>query len=274
MRVWFAILSLLLLALAGCTDSGDEDGTGTSSSSSSGSSSSGSSTGSSSASSSSGSSSSSSNSSGPDLNGTAPTAALTVTVAEGFTPVLVTFKFSATGFQDPEFVDWTLDIDDDGVPEAEGFGGLPSTYEQTITKEGNFSARFVADDGVDLAEATFDYATIAEPEVPPQAPIQITGTAMIGLGGEDPITPIDHAYTATQVAKTMTVSMTFDVLIPVVDDLDWALYRPDGSLHESGANIGQEDPIVVADAVAGDWTVQVRPFTGANIAYTIDIVFS
>jgi hypothetical protein len=151
MRVLFVTLSLLLLALAGCTDSGTENGEGGEEAAA------GSETGGVGA----------GNVTGGPFNASIPLVILTVTVPEGLAPVDVSFNMSISGFADESFVDWTLDVDDDGAAESTGFGGMPFNYTQTFTVGGNYTAVFSADDGDGFADVSVNFTIFAEPVIPP-----------------------------------------------------------------------------------------------------------
>jgi hypothetical protein len=92
---------------------------------------------------------------------------LTLTVAPGLAPVDVSFNLSIEGFADPNFTDWTLNIDSTGEPESSGFGGLPFNYTQTITKAGNYTAIFSATDGEGSANLSLNYTIVGAPVIPP-----------------------------------------------------------------------------------------------------------
>jgi hypothetical protein len=253
MRVWLALLSLLILALAGCTDSNPEDADGA----------------------------------GGDVDAmvgepgnetanqtanqtiAAASALLTVSVPDGFAPYTVTFNFTAAGFENMDFVDWTLDVDGDGVTETDGFGGLPSSYQHTFIESGNFTALFSADDGTDFADSSFNFATIAEPKVPPQETIVLTGTAGPGALG-DPAS--DNLFTVTQVATKMIISMEYEVTVE--DDLDWTITDPSGATAASGEKVGPEDDVVIQNAAIGEWNVVIEPYASVQTSYTITITFA
>lgn len=202
-------------------------------------------------------------------NNTIPTATLTVHVPAGFAPVNVLFNFSIDGFADASFVDWTLDVDGDGFPEAEGFGGLPGNYTQTFSTQGNFTAIFEAFDDTHTVSVEATFAIIEEELPPPQEPIQLTGTAGPGILGTPATT---ETFEVTQIAQKMTITMTFSG-VPLVEDLDWTIFNPSGTEVGGGAAGGQEAPEEFTLATPGTWSIDVEPFTSAAASYTIDIIF-
>lgn len=148
------------------------------------------------------------NSGNQSLNATIPIVSLTVYVPS-LAPVNVIFNFSAQDFEDLEFVDWTLDVDSDGTPETEGFGGLPSNYTQTFTAIGNYTATFRADDGNNVAEIQVAFLVDGEPPLPPRE--QVTYNA------EAPGSSTLFTLTASD-CLTPDLGTTFDCVLIDIED--------------------------------------------------------
>lgn len=84
----------------------------------------------------------------------------------GTVPFDVLFEFGVTSIPEDEFLTWTLDVNGDGTPEAEGNGNNlqgGANFTFTYTEAGTYNATFEADDGFESWNATL-VITATEPE--------------------------------------------------------------------------------------------------------------
>lgn len=166
----------------------------------------------------------------PGPTNTAPGATLEASPVTGQAPLAVTFTANGSD-PDGDPLAWSLDVDGDGVADAEG-DALPATYEHTFDA-GSYVANLTVSDGSESATASIAIEVAVAEEPAPGGPTQtVDGTYTVPLegctiaypshlaeqdlgylvGGDlDGVTRIQFAVEPTTFGNPFIVTWTFDV---------------------------------------------------------------
>lgn len=281
---FLAILTLLLVAFAGCSDRGDDEPAETTTTSTT------QTTTSTQTTTTRTTSSAPSEPGEPEAN-QAPTGTLSASITQGEVPVDVAFTFEGSD-PDGDALSWTFDANGDGTFEAEGTE-LPAAYNHSYADTGSYLANFTLSDG-DLStsyEVTIN-ATAAAEAAPDFSTIVISGT-ISGLYVAEPVVtgagpgyitdPNVHEFEVPGVASAIDFLLEWgDMAL----DLDFEVFAVDGSEVAGAANYN--DPVIgdgaasesaqVTDAAAlsqvGTWTVEVLSAGSYEADYTVTVTFT
>lgn len=267
---FIAILSLLLVAFAGCSDSGDDEPAETTTQTTTSTTQTTTATETTTT--------TQTTAPEPEENETqpnqAPVVKFTADVASGQAPLLVNFSFEATDAEG-DALTWTLDANGDGESDAEGDeSALPGTFAFTFDA-GTYEATFTASD-TNATSASFTINVTETPSTPAPAPVVFAGSvAGIGLGCLDTTDPAetvpnflgggtqDFAIDAALWGSTYT-------LTPAEVDVTWWLGEELDDPIDAGGNDGTVPDETTSGHVCTDDTVILNtPSTPIDWSLTI-----
>lgn len=199
----------------------------------------------------------------------APDAAIEVDASEVEPGTEVELVLNASDPEDGP-LDWALLVD--GEEAATGTEeDLPFSYIAVFEDEGEHEVAFTVDDGEHQVTETATIVVALPPE-PELETIVIEGT-VTGV----PEAGMKETETFELVAPPAKMTLTFEQG-PTATDLDFYLYDPAGNEAGRSASFealgsGNEEPIEVAGAAVGEWTLDVVGYLAVEGAYTITITF-
>lgn len=181
---------------------------------------------------------------------TPPTATLATSIDGGEVPFNVTFQMDGSD-EDGDTLSWTLDVDGDAIPDAEG-AELPAEHTHAYETEGVFTVTFTVSDGTDTAvQALVVNATAATVTPAPTEPIQTeelswtAGNGGCGASYSDwvfgtPLAGITHAeFAVDPLSYGAKFTITFEVAgNPALTMIGIDFYGGEGTIPGSMAVIG------------------------------------
>lgn len=240
-----AVLLLVTLLLAGCSDKKGDDSDSTSAASS----------------------------SGPAPANLPPTGTLNASLTNGSIPLAVNFTLTGSDL-DGDPLNWTLAFGDGNSTNGTS---LPATVPHNFTASGSFNVTYTLTDGFEQKAYNLTINATGGVATPPtQGPIQLTGTVTCALliVASAHIDGGDNTFTVEPGQTRMTITLAYDDPTGEgVNDLDITITSPGGD-SEVSEEVGPEPPLVFEGPEAGEWTSAVLGYSCAGQAdYTLDIVF-
>jgi PKD repeat protein len=204
-----------------------------------------------------------------------PQASLNVSVANGTSPLEVTFTVSGSD-PDGDPLNWTLAFGDGN---STGGTGLPGNASHSYGSAGEFTALLTVSDGLANATANVTIA-VAAGAVPDPLHFEgtLTGGPYIPFSGVTPNDLVDeatatHDFAFTGTPKTMTVTLAFEEGL-AFNDVDLFITDPSGAETVS-EEAGPEPPVEFADPAPGQWSVRVFAYGAeGEVPYTLDVAFA